>query len=84
MNGREECPYEQGKGQVVVERKIRCEEEVEGQLVWRVKIGGSEHSFLGTEERVVSRGMVVLIQRIGSQLERIGKLLGLSGDRNGG
>lgn len=52
MNGKE-CPYEQGKGQVVVERKIRCEEEVEGQLVWRVKIGGSEHSFLGTEECVV-------------------------------
>jgi len=53
MNGKEERPYEQGKGQVDVERKRRYEEEVEGQLVWRVKIGGSEHSFLGTEECVV-------------------------------
>ena len=53
MNGKEERPYEQGKVQVIVERKIRCEKEVEGQVVWRVKIGGSEHSFLGTEERVI-------------------------------
>ena len=50
MNGKEERPYEQGKGQANVERKRRYE-VVEGQLVWRVKIGEKEQNFLGTEER---------------------------------
>jgi len=53
MNGKEERPYKQGKGQVNVERKRRYEEGVEGQLAWREKIGGNKHSFLETEERDV-------------------------------
>lgn len=67
VNENVERPNEQEKGYMNVERR-RYEEGIDGQLVWRMKVGENEYNSLMTKERDVEKRMVGLIQYIGSQL----------------
>lgn len=76
VNENVERPNEQEKGYMNVKRR-RYEKGIDGQLVWRKKVGENEYNSLMTKERDVEKRMVGLIQYIGSQL-------GLNECRNSG